>query len=139
MRLFHLISLRCVPEFSNIWQGTSEKIRKGVRFLFVNSAIPEHNRYGTHQIGVCQGFRSFHQQKGNRHLHLIMLNKRDRAITLILIRYKRCNYGGFQQDMDFSSIEVFRYFLTNMEDQPWKDVRSAITPTFTTGKIKRVR
>ena len=41
--------------------------------------------------------------------------------------------------MDFSSIEVFRYFLTNMEDQPWKDVRSAITPTFTTGKIKRVR
>jgi len=42
-----------------------------------------------------------------------------------------------RRDMDFSSIEVFRYFLTTMEDQPWKDVRSAITPTFTTGKIKR--
>ena len=29
--------------------------------------------------------------------------------------------------------------LTEMQDQEWKDVRSSITPAFTTGKIKRVR
>lgn len=26
-----------------------------------------------------------------------------------------------------------------MKDQEWKDVRSSVTPAFTTGKIKRVR
>lgn len=29
--------------------------------------------------------------------------------------------------------------ITIMKDQEWKDVRSSVTPAFTTGKIKRVR
>jgi len=33
--------------------------------------------------------------------------------------------------------KVFRWMISVMEDQKWKDVRSAITPAFTTGKIKR--
>nr|CAH0107693.1 unnamed protein product [Daphnia galeata] len=34
--------------------------------------------------------------------------------------------------------KVVRKFLTLMRDQDWKDVRSSITPAFTTGKIKRM-
>ena len=34
--------------------------------------------------------------------------------------------------------KIFRYMLTSLEDQPWKDVRSAVSPTFTSGKIKQV-
>ena len=41
------------------------------------------------------------------------------------------------QDFTFQS-RVFRKFLTLIRDQEWKDVRSSITPAFTTGKIKKV-
>lgn len=33
---------------------------------------------------------------------------------------------------------MVRKFLTLIRDQDWKDIRSSITPAFTTGKIKRV-
>merc|ERR1712136_117978 len=33
--------------------------------------------------------------------------------------------------------KVFRYMLITLENQLWKDVRSAISPAFTVGKIKR--
>jgi len=36
------------------------------------------------------------------------------------------------------SSKYFRKMLTLIRDQDWKDVRSALTPTFTTGKIKRM-
>ena len=42
------------------------------------------------------------------------------------------------QKIEFPEMKVFRYMLSSMENQPWKDVRSAVTPTFTSGKIKRV-
>ena len=34
--------------------------------------------------------------------------------------------------------KFFSKMLTVMRGQEWKDVRSSVTPTFTTGKIKRV-
>ena len=42
------------------------------------------------------------------------------------------------QTLDLKS-KVIRKMLTMMRGQEWKDVRSSITPAFTTGKIKRVR
>jgi len=42
-----------------------------------------------------------------------------------------------RRKIEFPEMKVFRYMLSSMENQPWKDVRSAVTPTFTSGKIKR--
>jgi len=42
-----------------------------------------------------------------------------------------------RRKIEFPDVKILRYMLTSMEDQPWKDVRSAVTPTFTSGKIKR--
>ena len=36
------------------------------------------------------------------------------------------------------NIKYFRKMLTVTQNQEWKDIRSAVTPTFTSGKIKRV-
>ena len=35
--------------------------------------------------------------------------------------------------------KVIRKMVSLIRNQEWKDVRSSITPAFTTGKIKRVR
>ena len=35
--------------------------------------------------------------------------------------------------------KVIRKMISLIQDQEWKDVRTSITPAFTTGKIKRVR
>ena len=35
-------------------------------------------------------------------------------------------------------MKVTRKMVSLIQDQEWKDVRSSITPAFTTGKIKRV-
>ena len=34
--------------------------------------------------------------------------------------------------------KVFRKMISLIQNQEWKDVRTSITPAFTTGKIKRV-
>jgi hypothetical protein len=34
--------------------------------------------------------------------------------------------------------KVIRKWLSMMKGQEWKDIRSSVTPAFTTGKIKRV-
>jgi len=42
-----------------------------------------------------------------------------------------------RRKFDMGGTKIFRYMLTSLEDQPWKDVRSAVSPTFTSGKIKQ--
>lgn len=34
---------------------------------------------------------------------------------------------------------LFDYFLNSLKDEHWKHVRSALTPAFTSGKLKQVR
>jgi cytochrome P450 family 3 subfamily A len=34
--------------------------------------------------------------------------------------------------------KIIRKWLSLMKGQEWKDIRSSVTPAFTTGKIKRV-
>jgi hypothetical protein len=47
-----------------------------------------------------------------------------------------CNHFFFKS---FSvKRKVFRKMLTIIQDKEWKDVRSSVTPVFTTGKIKLV-
>jgi len=49
------------------------------------------------------------------------------------------DFDHFINRRSFSGVSstVFRWMLTSLVDQEWKDVRSAVTPTFTSGKIKR--
>lgn len=35
-------------------------------------------------------------------------------------------------------LEPVDTFLTNLKDNEWKNVRSIVTPTFTSGKLKEV-
>ena len=44
-----------------------------------------------------------------------------------------------RQNLDLSGTDpLIHNMLTNLGGQEWKDVRSAVSPTFTTGKIKRM-
>lgn len=42
-----------------------------------------------------------------------------------------------RRDLHLKDLKVFRKMLGALEDQEWKDVRSAVTPTFTSARIKR--
>lgn len=42
-----------------------------------------------------------------------------------------------RRSFEMPEVKVLRKMMTDMKDQEWKDVRSAVTPTFTSGKIKR--
>ena len=42
------------------------------------------------------------------------------------------------QKFDVGEMKVLRKMSSLLTGQEWKDVRAAISPTFTTGKIKRV-
>jgi len=42
-----------------------------------------------------------------------------------------------RRNFDVSEVKFLRKMVSLMENQEWKDVRSALTPSFTTGKIKR--
>lgn len=42
-----------------------------------------------------------------------------------------------KQRVDFKN-KVIRKWLTLLNGQEWKDVRSSVSPAFTTGKIKRM-
>jgi len=50
-------------------------------------------------------------------------------------------FDHFVNRRDFGGIVNIKYFrkmLTVTQNQEWKDIRSAVTPTFTSGKIKRM-
>jgi len=41
--------------------------------------------------------------------------------------------------LDGPELPVFRKMVFVLHDQEWKDVRSSITPAFSSGKIKKVK
>ena len=113
-------------EYSRKRPENGKRIRERLRYIPRYITHFACQRHRNHQISFHQRFRSFCQPQGN-----IILNTQFKQL---FIKHKYI----FDQKAAFPEIKVLRYLLFGLENQKWKDIRSTVTPTFTTGKIKRV-
>ena len=84
-------------------------------------------RYENHQIRLCEGFQSLCKSQGKRYESLQEKFTFDQLEPVQILK-----------NFDVGETKVLRKMLSLLTDQEWKEVRAALSPTFTTGKIKRV-
>lgn len=121
------ISSHSLKEFPKTRQIADEKIRQNFRLVWWHSTESLHHWCQFNQIYLRQGLWPFHQPKSL--FKIYSLSK----LNFFTIIWFLDIWKNFKV-----SRKVIRKMISIMENQEWKDVRSSITPTFTTGKIKKV-